>query len=128
MNRQALDGFEKTAGKEHVKTIKSVNNRAILLHYQGKLEEAERMFRQVIEVKEKELGKGHRDMLSSVWWLAHVNEQQSRLEEAYELYHRALNGYKAFGPDDSDLKHIKQAIVSFGSCFTRREGCWIRNQ
>ena len=33
MNRQALDGSEKVLGKEHLDTLTSVNNLALVLRY-----------------------------------------------------------------------------------------------
>ncbi|SLM34595.1 kinesin light chain 1 [Lasallia pustulata] len=47
MYRRALEGKVKTWGPEHTSTLNRVNNLGILYKYQGKMAEAEAMFRRV---------------------------------------------------------------------------------
>ncbi|SLM37537.1 tetratricopeptide repeat domain containing protein [Lasallia pustulata] len=56
MFRRALEGREKALGPEHTSTLETVNNLGVLYKDQGKMAEAEAMFRR--EELELERGKG----------------------------------------------------------------------
>lgn len=45
MCRRALDGYEKAWGPEHTSTLNTVNNLGVLYADQGKMAEAEAIFR-----------------------------------------------------------------------------------
>ena len=53
LHRRALEGFESQLGPQHLDTLKSVNNLAMLLETQGKLEEARLRFLGYTEVAER---------------------------------------------------------------------------
>eukprot|EP00808_Paulinella_micropora_P011958 g42040.t1 len=74
---------------EHPDTLSSVYNLAYLLEKQGKLAEAEALYRRELQGCEKTLGAEHPDTLSSVRNLARFLEQQGKLAEAEPLYRRA---------------------------------------
>jgi len=89
-----FSGREKALGKEHPDTLRSVNNLASVLQYQGKYEEAEQMSRRAVEGKEKALGKEHPSTPNSVYCLAYLYHQRKRYDSASELYQRACDAYK----------------------------------
>jgi len=79
-------------GREHPETLTSVNNLAGLYKAQGRLAEAEPLFKRALEARERVLGKEHPETLGSADNLAGLYEAQGRLAEAEPLYKRALDG------------------------------------
>ncbi|KAF2182318.1 hypothetical protein K469DRAFT_231788 [Zopfia rhizophila CBS 207.26] len=55
MYRRALEGYEKTLGRDHISTLDTVSNLGVLYMNQGKLCEAEKMYQQALEGYEKAL-------------------------------------------------------------------------
>ncbi|SLM38811.1 nb-arc and tpr domain protein [Lasallia pustulata] len=49
MYRRALEGYEKAWGPEHTSTLDVVNNLGLLYAGQGKMAEAEAMYRRALE-------------------------------------------------------------------------------
>ena len=67
---------------------------------QGKLQEAEPLYRRALEGYERTLGPDHPDTLASINNLAILIEAQGKPQEAEPLHRRALEGYeKAMGPE-----------------------------
>ena len=79
-------------GVDHPDTLISVNSLGGLLEKQGKLEEAEVLYRRSLEGRERVLGVDHPNTLTSVNNLGVLLEDQGKLEEAEVLYRRALEG------------------------------------
>ena len=79
-------------GFDHPSTLTSVNNLGSLLQSQGKLEEAEPLYRRGLESRERVLGEEHPDTLTSVNNLGILLRAQGKLEEAEPLYRRGLEG------------------------------------
>ena len=77
---------------DHPSTLTSVNNLGSLLEAQGKLEEAEVLYRRALEGFERVLGVDHPNTLTSVNNLGWLLQDQGKLEEAEVLYRRALEG------------------------------------
>jgi hypothetical protein len=69
-------------GKEHVDTLWSAYELAVVLRYQEKYEEAEVINRRTLEARERVLGKEHVDTLSSARELAYVLRQQDTHKKA----------------------------------------------
>ena len=87
-------------GVEHPDTLIRVNNLAMVLQYQGKYEESEKMNQRALEGREKVLGVEHPDTLTSVLNLAYLLHIQQRYHDASTLYLRASAGLlKVLGPD-----------------------------
>jgi len=63
--QRALDGKEKTLGKDHPSTLSTVNNMAIVFHKQGEHEKALEWYQRALDGKEKTLGKGHPSTLKT---------------------------------------------------------------
>ena len=76
----------------HAQTLTYVNNLAELLTEQGKLGEAEPLYRRALEGRESTLGPMHGSTLISVNNLAKLLKAQGKLGEAEPLYRRALEG------------------------------------
>ena len=67
---------------------------------QGKLDEAEKMYRRALQGYEKALGPDRTPTLMTVNNLGSLYADQGKLDEAEEMYQRVLQGYeKALGPD-----------------------------
>ena len=54
-----MKGSRRTLGDTHPKTLASINNLGGLLYAQGKLDEAEPVFREAVRVARKILGDAH---------------------------------------------------------------------
>ncbi len=67
---------------------------------QGKMAEAEAMYRRALEGKEKAWGPEHTSTLDTVNNLGNLYKDQGKMAEAEAMYRRALEGYeKAWGPE-----------------------------
>jgi tetratricopeptide (TPR) repeat protein len=88
--RRALERRERTLGREHPDTLRSVNNLAINYLDQGRYSEAEPLLRRALESNERTLGREHPVTLLSVNNLAVVYQSQGRDAEAEPLLRRAL--------------------------------------
>ncbi|KAG1657909.1 hypothetical protein FOA52_005810 [Chlamydomonas sp. UWO 241] len=99
LSKSALALTEKFRGAGHPDTLSSVVTLALLLHDQGKFDEAEPLLRRALAGRDEALGPTHRDTLTSVTSLALLLHDQDKLDEAEPLYRRALAGCeKALGP------------------------------
>ena len=68
--RRALEGCERTLGRDHPDTLtSSVSNLGALLFQQGKLKEAEPFFRRALEGSKRTLGSEHPHTRTSARWL-----------------------------------------------------------
>ena len=85
-----LERRENTLGMEHLETLNSVGNLALLYESQGRYAEAETLYLRDLEASERTLGMEHPDTLSAVDSLAGLYESQGRYAEAEMLYLRAL--------------------------------------
>ncbi|RYN57985.1 hypothetical protein AA0117_g13187 [Alternaria alternata] len=64
---------------------------------QGRLGEAEKMYKRALRGTEEALGVGHSSTLETVNNLGNLYRNQGRLGEAEKMYERALRGYEALG-------------------------------
>lgn len=92
-----------SGGLERVESVEAsdaFHNLDLLYTDQGKLTEAEEMYRRVLDGKEKAWGREHTSTLSTVNNLGTLYKDQGKLVEAENIYRRALDGYeKARGLD-----------------------------
>ncbi|KAA6410089.1 MAG: nb-arc and tpr domain [Lasallia pustulata] len=80
--------------------LDAVHNLGILYADQGKMAEAEAMYRRALEGKEKAWGPEHTSTLDTVHNLGLLYKDQGKMAEAEAMYRRALEGYeKAWGPE-----------------------------
>lgn len=103
MYRWALDHYERTLGRDHLMTLKSMKHLAVLLRELGKYKEAERIHRQEWELKQKVLGKNHPGTLESINNLAVVLRSLGKYEVAEKMHRQTLEQQaKLLGNDHPD--------------------------
>jgi tetratricopeptide (TPR) repeat protein len=85
---------------DDVVMLRAIHGLGILYVEQGKLDEAEEMYRRALAGFEKALGRNHTLTLDTVNNLGILYVEQGKLDEAEEMYRRALAGFeKALGRD-----------------------------
>jgi tetratricopeptide (TPR) repeat protein len=89
-HQQALLLRKKVLGIEHLDTLTSMSNLALVLDRQGKYEEAESINRQTLARREKVLGTEHPDTLTSMSNLALLLYSQGKYEEAESMNRQTL--------------------------------------
>ncbi|KAN0067922.1 HET domain containing protein [Elaphomyces granulatus] len=91
---------------------RELHNLGILYRYQGKLDEAEKMYQRALQGYEKALGRDHTSTLSTVNNLGNLYKDQGKLDEADKMYQRALQGFeKAWGPNHTSTL---ETVHNFG--------------
>ena len=105
MHRLSLRLFRKTLGSDSQDALTSLSNLGLVLHHQGKYEEAEAMHLQALAGYEKVLGPEHPDTLTSINNLGIALFQLGKYEEAEAVHRRALAGKeKVLGADHPDTQ------------------------
>jgi hypothetical protein len=103
----------------HPHTLSAMNNLAILLKEQGKLSEAEPLFRDVLRCERERLGDTHPDTLSSMSSLANLLSDQGKLSEAELLCREVVCGMReTLGADHEDMLTATEAL----SCLLTKMG------
>jgi tetratricopeptide (TPR) repeat protein len=113
--QRALDGYEKTLGKDHPSTLDTVHNMASVFDNQGEYEKALEWYQRALDGREKTLGKDHPSTLNTVHAMASVFDNQGEYEKALEWYQRALDGWeKTLGKDHlSTLDTVNNMAIVF---------------
>jgi Tfp pilus assembly protein PilF len=75
-------------------TLDATHNLGDLYSNQGKMEEAEAIYRRALTPKEKAWGAEHTSTLDTVNNLGFLYIDQGKIEEAEAMYQRALAGYR----------------------------------
>jgi tetratricopeptide (TPR) repeat protein len=92
--------YERFPDLEKTSALVTINNLATLYINQGRLVEAEAMFKRALAGREKTIGPTHADTLMTVGNLSVLYRDQGRLVEAEAMFKRTLVGVeKVFGPD-----------------------------
>ena len=108
---------------ESVEASDAFHNLGLLYADQGKLVEAEEMYRRALDGKEKAWGREHTSTLDTVNNLGILYKDQGKLVEAEEMYRRALDGYKkARGPDHPTTLTIANNLYLLESSQGEQEG------
>ena len=81
---------EKALGSDNPDVAQSLDDVSAPPAGQGRLDEAEQLYRSALTIWEKALGPDHPDTARGVDSLAHLHRAQGRLGEAEPLYRRAL--------------------------------------
>jgi tetratricopeptide (TPR) repeat protein len=105
---------------DHPSTLNTDNNLGLLYAYQGRLEEAEKMYGQALAGYKKALGAVHTSTLNTVNNLGGLYAGQGKLQEADEMYRQALAGKEeVLGPDhisplnSEELNHRMDGVILF---------------
>ncbi|QRV95420.1 kinesin light chain [Ceratobasidium sp. AG-Ba] len=85
LDTEVLEARKEGLGKEHHRTLTSMNNLASTYWNQGRWTEAEALDVEVLEVRRRELGAAHPDTLTSMNNLASTYMNQGRWTEAEAL-------------------------------------------
>jgi tetratricopeptide (TPR) repeat protein len=102
-HQRALDGREKTLGKDYPETFDAVNNIGTVFDRQGENGKALEWFQRALDGCQKTLGKDHPFTLSTVHNMGLVFHRQGKYGKALEWYQRALDGReKTLGKDRPD--------------------------
>ncbi|KAG0636220.1 hypothetical protein HOY80DRAFT_926059 [Tuber brumale] len=83
MRRFMKAGVQKLLGRDHLDSMRNINNQGVALHQQGKYDEAE-IFHRSASVGEKTLGLDHRDTLQIAHNLGVSLQSQGKYDEAEE--------------------------------------------
>ena len=98
---------------QHLNTLISVNNLALLLLYLGNYKESEELCRRALKGSETVLGVNHPDTLIIVDNLACLFHTQKRYDDASVLYLRASAGFlKTLGPDHHATQKCSRKYAS----------------
>ena len=86
---------------------------AMLLDRQGKLGQAEQMYKRALAGKEKALGPNHTSTLNTVNNLGNLYSDQGKLDEAEQMYQRALLVYqRIYGPSHERVTATSEKLAS----------------
>ena len=111
--QRALDGHEKTLGKNYPDTLITVQNMAIVFQKKGEYDKALEWYQRALDGKEKDLGKDHPSTLLTVHNIAVVFRFKGEYEKTFELSQRALDGHEnALG---NSVVHEPSGLESFES-------------
>ena len=97
LSRRCLAGIEKLSEIDPLfinLQMSVLHNLGTLLTKQGKLEEAEKLYRRALKVRERVLVVFHPDTVTMVNNLGSLLHDQGKLDEAEALYRHALEGYE----------------------------------
>ena len=84
--REGRHGRRRRLGPAHLDTLTTINNLALVLKAQGKLEVAEPLYREALDGCRKELGSTHAGTLTSLNNLARLLQDEGKLAEAEPLH------------------------------------------
>jgi len=90
--RRALLSNTRRLGEDHQETLAALNNLAVCLKKQQKLDEAEKLYRRALAGQERRLGPQHPDTLESVSNLAVLLKKHKKKKEAERFFRRAMLG------------------------------------
>lgn len=79
-------------GKDHVVTISAMNDLAVLLTRQGRLDEAESLFKKALEVSKEKRGDENPETIEIVHNIGVLRREQKRYDETESLLRQALQG------------------------------------
>ena len=114
---RALDGQEKTLGRDHPDTLATVSNMGSVSIDLGEYVNALGWYQKALTGQEKTLGRDHPDTLATVSNMGSVSIDLGKYVNALGWYQKALNGQeKALGSDHPDTLFTARRIgcVYFG--------------
>jgi len=117
LQHQILEMRIKKQGTEHLLTLTSMANLAVIYLQQGKYKEARELQIKVLDLCKKVLGSEHPDTLTSMKNLAVTYSTQGKYEEAEELRLKVLDVCKrVLGPEHPDtLTSMNNLTVTYST-------------
>jgi non-specific serine/threonine protein kinase/serine/threonine-protein kinase len=109
---QALEIRRRELGDEHSSTLTSTGNLGTLLQAQGKLDDAEPLFREALEAQRRTLGDEHPHTLGTINNLGRLFQAQGKLDAAEPLLREALETLRRTRGDEHP--HTLVTIESLG--------------
>ena len=118
--RAAVEARESTLGPVHPNTATSLYNLALVLKFQGALDEARPLFERALRIDEATMGPNHPSTASSLNSLAKLLYEKGAYDEARPLFERALRIREtALGPDHQEtansLYNLAVLLISQGA-------------
>lgn len=103
MFRNAVKGFERTLGRNHLNTLNSLSRLGSVVYAQDKYNEAERIDREVLEKRRRIFGAEHLDTFISLNNISSVLWSQGKCDEAEKIDREVLKKReKVLGADHPD--------------------------
>jgi tetratricopeptide (TPR) repeat protein len=119
-----------TLGETHPDTLGSMSNLAVLLSSQGKLSEAEPLYRDALRCWRETLGETHPETLSSMNNLGNLLWQQGKLSDAEPLYRDVLRCRReTLGeshPDTLQSMNNLAVLLKRRASWARQSRCTVR--
>jgi serine/threonine protein kinase len=102
---------ERALGPDHLHTLTSKNNLALLYHYQAKFDRAEPLYVEVLRRRERQLGAEHPETLATRHNLASVYRDQRKYGQAEALFLQLLRQQeRALGAGHLNTLSTKNAV------------------
>jgi len=103
LDQRALEIRRRVLGPRNLDTINTMNALGIDEYYQGRYDEAEKMFREVLQLRREVSGNENRDTLGAMANLSATYQVQGRYAEAEVLQRELLaTRSRMFGPEHND--------------------------
>jgi tetratricopeptide (TPR) repeat protein len=124
MYGQALQGYQKELGPEHMWTLDTVYNLGNLYKIQGKLAEAEQIYERALDGYEKALGADnvttYIPALNVIWSLGFLFKDRADFAKARTMYSKSLAGYeKVFGIDHHECQRLRRMLQALEKEYNR---------
>jgi tetratricopeptide (TPR) repeat protein len=111
--REGLARRRELFGEDHPSTVGALANLALLLKKQGKLEEAEPLYRDVLARRRALFGDAHSSTLTSILNLAVLLQARGRFAEARDLLLELERGFAAGAKSPTfDLGKARRNLVA----------------
>ena len=112
--REALKNLRRILGDDRPDTLTCINIMASYLQAQGKLEEAEPLYRAALHNRRRILGDEHPSTLTSIHNMASNLYEQGKLENTEALFRQTLNtGRRILGDDHPNTLKFISNMASF---------------
>jgi tetratricopeptide (TPR) repeat protein len=117
--KAALDIRTKLLGPDHPDTLATATMYALLLHYQGKFDEAQSLYLDAIDRSRRTLGADHPDTLRLMFNLASLLAERGKYADAEKMFRQVLDGRRrVLGDDHPDtaatLNHLAGSVANQG--------------
>jgi tetratricopeptide (TPR) repeat protein len=94
-------------------TAVTLNNLAGVYHVQGKLAEAEPLYREAIQIRERQLGEAHPDTAQTLYNLGHLLRQKGDREGALQAFTSALRSLEvSLGAADPLTMAVRESLAA----------------